>query len=224
MFHYKSMVSSSYNHCHVEGAIGGLQISGKSIRSLIWSYIITKAWSFDHKINGVCYRGLQKCAKFGCSGDTFWQRLVTFDLKLYHYKSMVSWSYNHCHVYQWSVLLGVFRNVPNLGAMVTLFDSENSWSVDHIIIAMSINGVCYKGSSEMCQIWVQWWHFLTVVGYWWFWWSFIRKVWSVDHTIIVIYINGVCYEGTLRGPCGPKNTEYLSLYNRCASRICTLWL
>ena len=47
--------------------------------------------------------------------------------------------------------------------------------------------------------------------------SFIKKVWSVDHTIIVIYINGVCYEGTLRGPRGPKNTEYLSLYNRCAT-------
>ena len=56
-------------------------------------------------------------------------------------------------------------------------------------------------------------------------WSYIiTKAWSVDHTIIVIYINGVCYEGTPRGLRGPKNTEYLSLYNRCASRICTLWL
>ena len=53
------------------------------------------------------------------------------------------------------------------------------------------NWVCYRGSSEMCQIWVQWWHFLTAVGYCWFWLCFITKVWSVDHKIIVIYINGV---------------------------------
>ena len=99
-----------------------------------------------------------------------------------------------------------------------------SLSYNHCYVHLWSVLLCYGGSSEMCRIWVQWWHFLTVVGYWWFWWSFIRKVWSVDHTIIVIYINGVCYEGTLRGPRGPKNTEYLSLYNRCASRICTLWL
>ena len=60
--------------------------------------------------------------------------------------------------------------MPNLGAVVTLFDSD--W--------------------------------LLLI------WSYIiTKAWSVDHTIIVIYINGVCYEGILRGPRGPKNTEYL---------------
>ena len=32
-------------------------------------------------------------------------------------------------------------------------------SVDHIIIVIYINGVCYRGSSEMSQIWVQWSHF-----------------------------------------------------------------
>ena len=70
------------------------------------------------------------------------------------------------------------------------------WSVHHIIIAMFINGVCYRGSSEMSQIHVQWSHFLTAIGYCWFWWCCITKVWSVDHIIIVIYINGVCYRGS----------------------------
>jgi len=58
------------------------------------------------------------------------------------------------------------------------------------------NCVCYRGSSEMSQIHVQWWHFLTAIGYCWFWCCFITKVWSVDNTIIVIYINGVCYKGS----------------------------
>ena len=58
------------------------------------------------------------------------------------------------------------------------------------------NWVCYRGSSEMSQIHVQWSHFLTAIGYCWFWWCFITKVWSVDHIIIVIYINGVCYRGS----------------------------
>ena len=61
---------------------------------------------------------------------------------------------------------------------------------------MFINGVCYRGSSEMCQIWVQWWHFLTAVGYCWFCLCFITKVWSVLHVIIVMFINGVCYRGS----------------------------
>ena len=62
----------------------------------------------------------------------------------------------------------------------------------------------------MSQIHVQWWHFLTAVGYWWFWWCFITKVWSVDHIIIVIYINGVCYGGWRLPKC-PKFT--------CSGRI-----
>ena len=32
-------------------------------------------------------------------------------------------------------------------------------SVGHIIIVVYINGVGYRGSSEMSQIWVQWSHF-----------------------------------------------------------------
>ena len=39
----------------------------------------------------------------------------------------------------------------------------NVWSVDHIIIVIYINGVCYGGSSEMCQIDVQWSHFSRLV-------------------------------------------------------------
>ena len=37
---------------------------------------------------------------------------------MFHYKSMVGSSYNHCFVHQWSVLKGAFRNVQNLGAVV----------------------------------------------------------------------------------------------------------
>ena len=60
--------------------------------------------------------GLQKCPKFGCSGDTFGGCWLLLILMMFHYKSMFSGSYNHCY----------------------------------------INGVSYKGSSEISQIWVQW--------------------------------------------------------------------
>ena len=92
--------------------------------------------------------------------------------------------------------MGVIRNVPNSRAVVTLLEAvgycwfwwcfiTKVWSVDHIIIVIYINGVCYRGSSEMSQIWVQWWHFLTAVGYFWFWWCCITKVYSVHHIISV---------------------------------------
>ena len=70
------------------------------------------------------------------------------------------------------------------------------WSVDHIIIVVYINGVSYRGSSEMSQIWVQWSHFLRLLVTVDFDGSFNSKVWSVDNLIIVIYINGVCYRGS----------------------------
>ena len=43
---------------------------------VFWWCCITKVWSVHHIIivifiNGVCYRGFQKCAKFGCSGRSF---------------------------------------------------------------------------------------------------------------------------------------------------------
>ena len=52
--------------------------------------------------------------------------------------------------------MGVFRNVTNLGAVVTLFGGDwllwifitKVWSVHYIIIVMFINGVCYRGSSK----------------------------------------------------------------------------
>ena len=47
--------------------------------------------------------------------------------------------------------------------MVTVdFDdcfNRKVWSVDHVIIVMFINGVCYRGSLEMSQIHTQWSHF-----------------------------------------------------------------
>ena len=119
---------------------------------------------------------------------------------------MFSWSYNHCCIYQWCGLwaMGVFRNVPNLGAVVTLFkavgfgegfNTKICW-VGHIMIVVYINGVGYRGSSEMSQIHVLWWHFSEVIGYYGFWWCFTTKVCSVDHIIIAVYINGVGYMGS----------------------------
>ena len=49
----------------------------------------------------------------------------------------------------------------------------------------------------MCQIHVQWWHFLTAIGFCVFWWCCITKVWSVHHIIIVMFINWVCYRRSL---------------------------
>ena len=58
------------------------------------------------------------------------------------------------------------------------------------------NRVCYRGSSEMSQIHVQWSHFSRLLvtvdnddG-------FNTNVCSVDHIIIVVYINGVGYRGS----------------------------
>ena len=48
--------------------------------------------------------GLQKCAKFGCSGHTFQGCWLLLILMMFQHKSMVSWSYNHCHIHQWCVL------------------------------------------------------------------------------------------------------------------------
>ena len=61
---------------------------------------------------------------------------------------------------------------------------------------MFINGVCYRGSSEMSQIHVQWSHFSRLLVTVDFDVSFNTKVWSVDHIIIVVYFNGVGYRGS----------------------------
>ena len=57
------------------------------------------------------------------------------------------------------------------------------------------NEVGYRGSSEMSQIWVLWWHFWRLLVTVDFDDGFNTKVWSVDHIIIVKYINGVGYRG-----------------------------
>ena len=77
-------------------------------------------------------------------------------------------------------------------------DSFNTkvWSVDHKIIVIYINGVCYRGSSEKWQIHVQWSHFSKLLVTVDFFDSFNTKVWSVDHIIVVTYFNGVCYRGS----------------------------
>ena len=61
-------------------------------------------------------------------------------------------------------------------------DSFNTkvWSVDHIIIVIYINGVCYRASSEKWQIHTQWSHFSRLLVTVDFDDSFDTKVWSVD--------------------------------------------
>ena len=144
---------------------------------------------------------------------------------------MVSWSYNPFHVHHWVCYKGVCRNVPNPYAVVTLFEASGYcgfwwyfirkiWSVDHIIIVMFIIECAIRGSAEKSRIHTQWSHFL-------------RLAITVDFDdislekygqLIIQSLSYTSMVGTLRGPRGPKNTEYLSLYNGCASRICTLWL
>ena len=57
-------------------------------------------------------------------------------------------SYEHCYVHQWGVLWGVFQNVPNSRAVVTLFGGE--WllwilMVFHYksMVSSSYNNYCY---------------------------------------------------------------------------------
>ena len=83
-------------------------------------------------------------------------------------------------------------------------------SVDNIIIVVYINGVSYRGSSEMSQIWVQWSHFWRLLVTVDFDDSFNTKVWSDDHIIIVIYINGVCYRGVFRNV--PNSRAVVTLF------------
>ena len=66
------------------------------------------------------------------------------------------------------------------------------WSVDHIIIVIYINGVCYRGSSEMCQIHVQWSHFSGLLVTVDFDDSFDTKVWSVDQWKLVLAKSLIC--------------------------------
>ena len=74
--------------------------------------------------------GLPKCAKFGCSGDTF----DSFNTKV--------WSVD-------DIIIVIYIN----GVLVTVNfdDSFNTkvLSVQHINIVMFINGVWYRGSSVM---------------------------------------------------------------------------
>ena len=63
-------------------------------------------------------------------------------------------------------------------------------SVDHTIIVVHINGVGYRGSSEMSQIHVQWSHFWRLLATVDFDDGCNTKICSVDH------INGVGYRGS----------------------------
>ena len=50
----------------------------------------------------------------------------------------------------------VVASMAHLVFGVRVTSLEKSRIVDDIIIVIDINGVCYRGSSEMCQIHVQW--------------------------------------------------------------------
>ena len=160
--------------------------------------------------------GLPKCPKFIRIGDTSggcWLLLITMTASTQKYVQ-----YDHIFIVvhiNGVCYRGVFRNVPNSRAVVTLFKAVGyCWLLLSLLLGVFRN---VPNLGAVVRLFDSDWLLLI--------WSYIiTKAWSVDHTIIVIYINGVCYEGTSRGPRGPKNTEYLSLYNRCASRICTLWL
>ena len=139
MFHYKSMVSSSYNNCHVECAIGGLQKSGKSICrghtltvvGYCWSLwcFITKVWSVHHIIIVMwcVLKGVFRKVANPYAGVTLfdgnWLLLI---LMMFHY-SQVSSSYNHCHVEcaidrmhsNASTLLHILRNAHHFFILCT---------------------------------------------------------------------------------------------------------
>ena len=83
------------------------------------------------------------------------------------------------------------------------------------------NRVCYRGSSEMSQIHVQWSHFLTAIGYCGFWCCFITKVCSVHHIIIVMFINGVCYRGSSEmSQIWVQRSHFLTAIGYCAFLWC----
>ena len=116
---------------------------------------------------------------------------------IFQYKSMVSWSYDHCHVHQYICYKEVCRNVLNPCAVVPLFKASGYfgfwwyfntkvWSVYHMIIVIFSNGYAIRGAAEISQsIRTQLSHFskllfiLMMVQY---------KVWTVDHIINVMFI------------------------------------
>ena len=90
----------------------------------------TKVWSVDYKIiaiyiNGVCYMGVFRNVPNSRAVVTLLEAVGYFWFWWwFQHKSMFSWSYNHCCIYQWCGLYGVFRNVANSRAVVTLFGGD----------------------------------------------------------------------------------------------------
>ena len=49
------------------------------ISIVVWVWVVTVLCEKEVTVIECAIGGLQKSGKFGCSGDTFWQRLVTVD-------------------------------------------------------------------------------------------------------------------------------------------------
>ena len=60
-------------------------------------------------------------------------------------------SYEYCYVHQWGVLWGVFRNVPNSRAVVTLFDSD--WLLLILMMFHYKSMVTSLGQKKKIWIW-----------------------------------------------------------------------
>ena len=161
------MVSWPYDHCNVDQCIcyrGSPEMSQIWVRGShfsevngycwFWWCFNRKIWLVDHIIIVMliivsAMGGLQKCPKFD---------LCNFCILCTCPKSC-------------------FGGLNEQSGYLDDGFNTKVCSVDNIIIAVYINGVGHMGSSEMCQIWVQWSPFLTVIGYSWFGWFFNRKVW-----------------------------------------------
>ena len=80
--------------------------------------------------------------------------------------------------------------------ILMMASTQNYVKYNHIFIVVHVNGVGYRGSSEMSQIHVLWSHFWRLLVTVDFDDGCNTKICSVDHIIIVVYINGVGYMGS----------------------------
>ena len=123
-----------YYHVHIYCVLGGTNVcfyqppkrakrAGGFLISNQGFQVVTVVCEKEVTVIECAIGGLQKSGKFTCTGDTFQGCWLLWILMMVHLKSMVSSSYNHCYVQQQSVLQGVFRNVTNSYALVTLLEA-----------------------------------------------------------------------------------------------------
>ena len=136
----------SFHHIIIAMFINGVCYRGSSEMSQIWVQwshfltvigycvfwwcFITKVSSVHHIIivlfiNVVCYRRSSNIPQIWVQWSHFLTAIgYCWFWWCFQHKRMFSWSYNHCCIYQWCGLYGVFRNVPNSRAVVTLFGGD----------------------------------------------------------------------------------------------------